>query len=103
MTKSDQIKGDENDVHAGDSIDYAKQIGDVFVRCLFNDGEPTDGAVMVQGVTSGFGFHPGARSSRVAVGPNRMRVRSIARPMRRPVRFRRRRRGAGREERTRPR
>ena len=27
--------------------------------CLFKDGESTDDAVMVEGITRNFGFHPG--------------------------------------------
>jgi hypothetical protein len=39
-------------------MNHATAIHDLFVGCLFREGEPTDGAVMVDGITAKFGFHP---------------------------------------------
>lgn len=38
--------------------DRPRLIDSLFTSCLFRDGEPTDGAVMVEGITAHFGFHP---------------------------------------------
>ena len=35
-----------------------QELENVFVSCLFEDGEPTDNAVIVDGIMSKFGFHP---------------------------------------------
>lgn len=57
----------------------ASRVDDIFTRCLFTDGEPTEGAVIVHGITATFGFHPGRLSeskadiraiSDVIVGPD---------------------------------
>ena len=37
---------------------YAKRVSDLFMSCLFKDGEPTDKAVMVEGITMNVGFNP---------------------------------------------
>lgn len=39
-------------------------VRDLFMSCLFDDGEPTDGAVMVEGITITVGFHPGRLAER---------------------------------------
>mgnify|MGYP000163782152 CR=1 FL=1 len=39
-------------------MEYCKRIKDLFMSCLFKDGEPTDKAVMVEGITMNVGFNP---------------------------------------------
>lgn len=36
----------------------ARKIHEIFMYCLFDEGEDQTGAVLVQGLSSGFGFHP---------------------------------------------
>lgn len=36
----------------------SEELEDLFVSCLFNDDEPTDNMIPVEGVMSRFGFHP---------------------------------------------
>lgn len=38
---------------------YAERVTDLFMKCLFQEGEPTEGAIVVPGITATFGFHPG--------------------------------------------
>ena len=36
----------------------AKNVNEVFMGCLFKDGEETDKAVIAEGIAATFGFHP---------------------------------------------
>jgi len=36
----------------------SKNVEDVFMECLFNEGENTKNAIKVEGIVSTFGFHP---------------------------------------------
>lgn len=38
--------------------DRPRLIDSLFTSCLFLDGEPTQGAVLADGITARFGFHP---------------------------------------------
>jgi len=37
----------------------AESVQEVFFECMFKDGEDTSQAVLVEGIVSKFGFHPG--------------------------------------------
>ena len=50
----------------------AETVRDLFMACLFEEGEPMNDAVMVEGITMTVGFHPGRLSDR------RDRIRDIA-------------------------
>lgn len=49
----------------------AKNVNDVFMKCLFEDGEPTEGFVEAFGVITRVGFHPGRLEE------NRENIRSM--------------------------
>lgn len=36
----------------------AENVNETFMHCLFKDGEPTDDAIMVEGIRGTFGLHP---------------------------------------------
>lgn len=55
------------------SESIAGTLHDIFCRCLFGAGESTEGAIMVDGVTANFGFHPGR------VAESRDEIRRFAR------------------------
>ena len=36
----------------------SENVNSIFTSCLYEDGEATDNAIMVEGIVSKFGFHP---------------------------------------------
>lgn len=57
------VKGAQSETATGSrgvvTMSLSKRVSDLFLACLFSDGEPTDGAVMAEGLTIKVGFHPG--------------------------------------------
>lgn len=41
----------------------SERVGDILMDCLFREGEPIDGAILVEGVINPFGLHPGRLES----------------------------------------
>ena len=41
----------------------AERVNEIFRDCLFRDGEPTEGFIPAEGITSNVGFHPGRLAS----------------------------------------